>query len=57
MKQDEDSEIKTNTNLEQVIAVRHLDRAGERPGMETSDSWRFARVVQQMADRNCGRKS
>ena len=41
-----------NPNLSQIVAVRYLDDAGKRPGMETPDFWHFAPMVQRMVDRH-----
>ena len=44
-------EFEKNPNLDQIIAVRYLDDAGKRAGMETPDYWYFAPMVQRMV--NC----
>ena len=38
-----------NPNLEAIVAVRYLDEAGKRPGMETPDFWHFAPMLQRIA--------
>ncbi len=54
MRVDEVAEFEKNPHLAQIIAVRTLDDAGKRPGMQTPDFWHFAPMVQRMVDRHCG---
>ncbi|WP_298904996.1 HD domain-containing protein [uncultured Aliiroseovarius sp.] len=54
MNADEVAEFEQNPNLKEIIAVRYLDEAGKRAGMETPDYWHFAPMVQRMVDRRCG---
>lgn len=51
MSADEVAVFEKNPNLKQIIAVRYLDEAGKRAGMETPDYWHFAPMVQRMVDR------
>ncbi|SMR82188.1 phosphonate degradation operons associated HDIG domain protein [Aliiroseovarius halocynthiae] len=53
MSEDEVTTFEKNPNLKQIIAVRYLDEAGKRAGMETPDYWHFAPMVQRMVDRHC----
>jgi predicted HD phosphohydrolase len=48
------AEFAANPNLKEIIAVRYLDEAGKRAGMETPDFWHFAPMVQRMVDRHLG---
>ncbi|MEP2718683.1 HD domain-containing protein [Pseudophaeobacter sp.] len=48
------AQFEQNPNLKQIIAVRYLDEAGKRAGMETPDYWHFAPMVQRMVDRHSG---
>ena len=52
MNADEVAEFEKNPNLKEIIAVRYLDEAGKRAGMETPDYWHFAPMVQRMVDRH-----
>ncbi|WP_424941166.1 (R)-1-hydroxy-2-trimethylaminoethylphosphonate oxygenase [Aliiroseovarius sp. S253] len=52
MSADEVAVFEKNPNLKQIIAVRYLDEAGKRAGMETPDYWHFAPMVQRMVDRH-----
>lgn len=52
MRDDEVAAFEANPNLKQIIAVRYLDEAGKRAGMETPDYWHFAPMVQRMVDRH-----
>ena len=52
MSADEVAEFAQNPNLKEIIAVRYLDEAGKRAGMETPDYWHFAPMVQRMVDRH-----
>ena len=47
-------EFERNPNLKDIVAVRYLDEAGKRKGMETPEFWHFAPMVQRMVDRHCG---
>ncbi|WP_133486933.1 HD domain-containing protein [Aliiroseovarius marinus] len=51
MSADEVAEFEKNPNLKEIIAVRYLDEAGKRAGMETPDYWHFAPMVQRMVER------
>ncbi|NDW54550.1 HD domain-containing protein [Aliiroseovarius sp. PrR006] len=55
MNTDEVAAFEANPNLKEIIAVRYLDEAGKRAGMETPDYWHFAPMVQRMVDRHLGR--
>ena len=48
------ADFEKNPNLKEIVAVRYLDDAGKRAGMETPDYWHFAPMVQRMVDRHCG---
>jgi len=48
------AEFEKNPNLETIIAVRYLDEAGKRAGMQTPDFWHFAAMVQRQVDRQTG---
>ncbi|SPF78765.1 hypothetical protein ALP8811_02697 [Aliiroseovarius pelagivivens] len=50
MNDDEVADFEKNPNLKEIIAVRYLDEAGKRAGMETPDYWHFAPMVQRMVD-------
>lgn len=52
MSADEVAAFEKKTNLKEIIAVRYLDEAGKRAGMETPDYWHFAPMVQRMVDRH-----
>ncbi len=52
MSDEEVAVFQANPNLEQIIAVRYLDEAGKRAGMQTPDFWHFAPLVQRMVDRH-----
>lgn len=52
MSADEVAEFEKNPNLKEIIAVRYLDEAGKRAGMETPDYWHFAPMVQRMVERH-----
>ena len=54
MSADEVAAFEKNPNLKEIIAVRYLDEAGKRAGMETPDYWHFAPMVQRMVDRHLG---
>ncbi|APG48045.1 HD domain-containing protein [Phaeobacter porticola] len=54
MNAEEVAAFEANPNLKEIIAVRYLDEAGKREGMETPDFWHFAPMVQRMVDRHCG---
>ncbi len=57
MTADEVTAFEANPNLKEIIAVRYLDEAGKREGMETPDFWHFAPMVQRMVDRHCNTAS
>ena len=48
------ADFEKNPNLKEIVAVRYLDDAGKRAGMETPDYWHFAPMVQRMVDKHCG---
>lgn len=50
MSAEEVADFEKNPNLDAIIAVRYLDDAGKRAGMETPDYWHFAPMVQRMVD-------
>ena len=52
MSEDEVAVFEQNPNLKEIIAVRYLDEAGKRAGMETPDFWHFAPMVQRLVDRH-----
>ncbi|MEM7210581.1 MAG: HD domain-containing protein [Pseudomonadota bacterium] len=52
MAPEEVAEFEKNPNLESIIAVRYLDEAGKKRGMETPDFWHFAPMVQRLVDRH-----
>lgn len=52
MNANEVAEFEQSPNLKEIIAVRYLDEAGKREGMETPDYWHFAPMVQRMVDRH-----
>ena len=55
----DDAEVKVfeqNPNLKKIVAVRYLDDAGKRTGMETPDYWHFAPMVQRMVNDHCQSK-
>jgi len=52
MSDGEVAEFEKNPNLERIIAVRYLDDAGKRAGMETPDFGHFAPMVQRLVDRH-----
>lgn len=52
MRPDEVATFEKNPNLKEIIAVRYLDEAGKRAGMQTPDYWHFAPKVQRMVDRH-----
>ncbi|KNG93082.1 (R)-1-hydroxy-2-trimethylaminoethylphosphonate oxygenase [Pseudaestuariivita atlantica] len=54
MSPDEVVQFEKNPNLQQIIAVRYLDEAGKRAGMETPDFAHFAPRVQRLVDQHCG---
>lgn len=54
MGEDEVAEFENNPNVATIIAVRSLDEAGKRGGMETPDYWHFAPMVQRQVDRHSG---
>ena len=54
MDDEEANEFEKNPNLKDIIAVRYLDDAGKRAGMETPDFWHFAPLLQQLVDQHCG---
>lgn len=51
---DEVAVFEENPHLKAIIAVRYLDDAGKRPGMETPGFAHFAPMVQRMVERHCG---
>jgi phosphonate degradation associated HDIG domain protein len=53
MSQSEAAEFEKNPKLKEIIAVRYLDDAGKRDGMETPDFWHFAPMVQRAVDLHC----
>ena len=55
MDETEVAAFEQNPNLKEIIAVRYLDEAGKRAGMQTPDFAHFASRVQRLVDRHCGR--
>lgn len=45
-------EFQKNPNLDAIIAVRYLDDAGKKAGMETPDFWHFAPILQKLVDQH-----
>lgn len=52
MSEAEVAAFEQNPNLKEIIAVRYLDDAGKREGMDTPDFWHFAPMVQRLVDRH-----
>lgn len=48
---EEAKDFEQNPNLDAIIAVRYLDDAGKKAGMNTPDFWHFAPMVQRLVDR------
>lgn len=53
MTSDEVAEFQKNPNLDAIVAVRYLDDAGKREGMQTPDFWHFAPMLQRLVDQHC----
>jgi len=51
MTSEEAKDFEQNPNLDAIIAVRYLDDAGKKAGMNTPDFWHFAPMVQRLVDR------
>lgn len=52
MTSEEAKDFEQNPNLDAIIAVRYLDDAGKKAGMNTPDFWHFAPMVQRLVDRH-----
>ena len=51
MTSEEAKDFEQNPNLDAIIAVRYLDDAGKKAGMNTPDLWHFAPMVKLLVDR------